>query len=111
MALMLWAFWSMVYPIVCDMHMEHVEVTVTDKLRAIDGALFMSHKYMIFTENKKGEILVFEDSDSLLRLKYNSSDFYAKIKIGETYRFTVVGYRIPFLSDSPNIIKIEKMER
>lgn len=64
-------------------------------------------KYLIFTEDKSGNIRVFENTDSFFRLKFNSSDLYAVIKEGETYTFTVVGYRIPFLSMYENIIEIE----
>lgn len=61
-----------------------------------------SHTYLIFTD--KG---VFENDDVFFRGKFNSSDFYNEIKEGHTYKFTVVGQRIPFLSMYKNIIKVE----
>lgn len=50
---------------------------------------------------------VFEDSDSVPYLKFNSSDFYNELIPGKTYTFTVTGWRIPFLSAYPNIVSCE----
>lgn len=61
-----------------------------------------SSKYLIFTDRE-----VFENTDSLLRLKFNSSDFYGRIKVGQTCDFTVIGWRIPFFSVYRNIIEYE----
>lgn len=61
-------------------------------------------KYLIF-----GKKEVYEDTDSLLFGKFNSSDIYGKIDPGHTYRFTVVGWRIPFFSKYRNILKIHRI--
>lgn len=58
-------------------------------------------KYLIFT-NKE----TFENTDSILRLKFRSSDIYGRIKIGELYRFNVYGLRVGFMSMYRNIITV-----
>ena len=80
--------------------MREVAVTVTDKAVKNSGD---DGKYLIFTEDAKGNIEVFEITDSLLKGRYNSSDIYAAIKVNETYIFTVGGSRNEFLSWYPNI--------
>lgn len=84
-------------------------VTVTDKERVIENNKEKTSKYLIYGENQN-ETYVFENTDNWLRGKFNSSDFYGKIKEGKTYKFTVIGYRIPFFSEYENIIKIEEVK-
>ena len=59
-------------------------------------------KYLVFTNNE-----VLENTDSWLYLKFSSSDLYAKLKEGQTYKIKVAGWRIPFLSWYRNIIEIK----
>lgn len=81
-------------------------VTITDKDRVYNED---SSKYLIFGEDSEtGETRVFENTDTLIKGKFNSSDFYGNLKVGETYKITVVGYRIPLFSWYENIIKYEK---
>lgn len=80
-------------------------VTVTDKERVNK---IHSSKYLVFCEDENGEVLVFENTDELLRLKFNSSTVYGTLKQGGKYKLTVVGFRIPFLSMYQNIIKVEE---
>jgi hypothetical protein len=47
---------------------------------------------------------VFKDNDSFPYLKFNSSDFYNQVKQGDAYNFEVTGWRIPFMSEWPNIV-------
>lgn len=82
-------------------------VTVTDKERIVDDET--SH-YLVFTEDKNGNVFVFENEDNLLRCKFNSSDIQGELKEGCTYNITVVGYRIPFFSMYQNIIEIECLD-
>lgn len=77
---------------------------VTDKERVTDFDSKTS-KYLIFTDQE-----TFECTDETIYLKFNSSDVYGQIKKENTYKFTVVGWRIPFFSTYRNIIKVEKME-
>jgi hypothetical protein len=77
---------------------EDVSFIVVDKERVTEKE---TSKYLIFTENE-----TFENVDSLFYLKYNSSDLYGKIIIGNKYCAKVVGYRYPLLSLYRNIVKI-----
>lgn len=61
-----------------------------------------SCKYLIFADAG-----VFENTDTLLHFKFNSSDIYNQMKEGEAYNVTTYGWRVPFLSMYPNIIKID----
>lgn len=69
-------------------------VTVTDKM-------VKEERYLIYSENTTYQI-----SDSLLLWRWNSSDLYGQIMVGETYEIRVAGYRIPFLSWYPNIYEV-----
>lgn len=82
-----------------------VIATVTDK--EVKRAGEDSDKYLVYTELDNGEVAVYEITDSLLKGRFDSSDLYAKIKIGETYKFTICGERIHFLSMYPNIYSAE----
>ena len=79
-------------------------VTVTDKERITSNN---SSEYLVFTEDEQGETIVFENTDNILRGKWDSSNIQGELKIGDTYKIIVVGYRIPFLSMYQNIIEIE----
>lgn len=84
-----------------------VVATVTDK--AVKNSEDES-KYLIFTETADGQIQTFEITDSLWRGRFDSSDVYAGIKVGNTYRFTVAGSRNQLFSWYPNIYEYELME-
>jgi len=77
---------------------------VTDKQVKRSGE---KDKYMVFTELPDKSVRVFENTDSLLELKWNSSDIYAKMKIGETYKIKTYGWRVPFFSWYENIVTVE----
>ena len=77
---------------------EYVQCTVEKSERVVEGS---SSKYLIFCTEE-----VFQNSDSLWYWKWNSSDFYRDIREGESYRFKVYGWRIPFFSMYRNIIEI-----
>lgn len=65
-----------------------------------------SSKYLIFTEAE-----VLENTDNVFIWKFNSSDVYGDIKTNKTYKFTVYGWRIPFLSMYRNIVRCEEVEQ
>ena len=87
--------------------MRDVTVTVTDKTVKNDGD---DGKYLIFTEDKDGNIAIFEITDSWIAGRFNSSDVYAAIKVGNTYTFTVGGSRNEFMSWYPNIYEYKLIE-
>lgn len=95
--------------IIKNFNKREVIVTVTDKNVnfARDTA---DSKYLIYTKNENEEIMVFEITDTLIYKRFNSADYYAGIETGKKYKFTITGYRIPFLSMYPNIIKYEEVK-
>ena len=85
-----------------------VTVTVTDKAVKNNGD---NGKYLVFTEDTKGNVITFEITDSWVKGRFNSSDVYAAIKIGNTYIFTVGGSRNELMSWYPNIYEYELIEK
>jgi hypothetical protein len=82
-------------------------VTVTGKERiTLNSTEGTSSKYLIFTDQE-----VFENTDSLLFLKFNSSDVYGKLRPDQVCEFTVVGRRVNFLSWYRNIISATCTEK
>ncbi len=79
--------------------------TVTDKdVKNYDS----SSKFLVFTKLENGETRVFSVEDTLVKGRWNSADDYADIEVDETYTFTVIGWRNPFLSSYENIIEFQK---
>lgn len=58
-------------------------------------------EYLIYTDNG-----VYEISDQLFMLKFNSSDIYSSISIGDTITIKVSGARVRVMSTYPNIISV-----
>ena len=85
-----------------------VTVTVTDKAVKNNGD---NGKYLVFTEDTKGNVITFEITDSWVKGRFNSSDVYAAIKSGNTYNFTVGGSRNELMSWYPNIYEYELIEK
>lgn len=84
-----------------------VTVTVTDKAVKNSGD---TGKYLVFTEDVNDNIEVFEITDSLFAGRWDSSDVYAAIKVGKTYKFTIGGSRNRILSWYPNIYDYKLIE-
>lgn len=79
-----------------------VTITVTDKERIVTGSgEGLSSKYLVFTENE-----TFQNTDCLVRGKFNSSDLQGKLKEGQTYEADVYGWRLPFFSAYRNIVAV-----
>ena len=86
-------------------------ITVTDKERIYEGSGdTSSSKYLVFGDDANGDSLVFENTDCFIRGKWNSSNIQGQLKEGNTYKVTVVGYRVSFFSMYQNIIKIEEIK-
>jgi hypothetical protein len=81
-----------------------VVVTVTEKERIVESnGKHTTSKYLVFTENE-----VFENVDDMIPFfKFNSSDIQGKLHVGETYKLTVWGWRINFLSSYRNILNVQ----
>ncbi len=82
-------------------------VTVTEK--AVKRVR-QSDKYLLFTKLNDGQTRVFENTDSLLEAKFNSSDVYAEIEVGTKYDLESYGWRIPFLSFYENILGAQPVQ-
>lgn len=61
-------------------------------------------RYMVYTDKEN-----FEITDQLFGRK-NSSDVYGKIKVGNTYKFHVIGYRNPTYTKFRNITEINEIK-
>lgn len=83
----------------------YTNVTITDK--SYSGS---TDGYIVWVENESGTQYEFQNEDSLLRWKFNSGTVQGKLKEGSKYNITVTGWRIPFLSEYPNIIDYELVE-
>lgn len=78
-----------------------IDVVVNKTERVRSG---QSDTYLVFTENE-----TFQNSDSLLYGKFNSSDFHGRLKDGQKYRLTIVGWRVSFLSWYRNVVRMEEL--
>lgn len=86
-------------------------VVVTDKERVINGSgESTDSKYLVFADDVNGKSRVFQNTDALFRLKWNSSNIQGELKVGHTYKITVVGFRLSFMSMYENIIKVKEID-
>jgi hypothetical protein len=100
-------------PIVHFSTMDTVTFTVDHRERVIsrDNEGKTSARYMIWAEYANGNTEVFENTDSLLSLKFNSADLYGRMRDGYLCHATVNGYRIPFMSMNRNILDAQCKEK
>lgn len=78
---------------------ETVTITVKDKERVVDRD-GEEARYLIWSDT--GE--TFENVDTLIKGKFNSSDLYGQLERGKTYDCIVHGWRNGFFSMYRNII-------
>lgn len=78
---------------------EEVTVTVTSTDRTKD-------KWMVLGIDENGAPVALENTDSLFRFKFGSSDLQAGIQVGKTYTFRVAGIRNTLFSMYPNILSV-----
>lgn len=83
-----------------------VTMTVTDKNVKNNGE---SGKYLVYCKDDKDNIAVLEITDALFAGRFGSSDVYAGIEVGKTYKFDVGGSRNRLLSWYPNIYKYSEV--
>ena len=83
-----------------------IEILVTWKERVSYGEFFQQHYYLIYGELADGTPCVLQNTDSPQRKKYNGSDIYQQINIGQIYTFFTTGERNPKYARYPNIITI-----
>lgn len=79
---------------------ETVRAMVTDKERQVksDGDGGSTSKYIVFTDKE-----VFENTDTIMRGKWRSSDIQGNLHAGCTYDFNAYGFRNGFFSVYRNI--------
>lgn len=85
------------------LHTEEVVLTVSEKERIMDRDGSGS-RYLVWSENE-----TFENVDSFLKFKFNSSDLYGQLKEGKTYTCEVYGWRNSFFSWYRNLVKCEEV--
>lgn len=87
-------------------------ITITDKERVTiqSDKDNIDSKYLIYGEDENGKTYVFEDTDTLFRGKFNSSDVYGALKEGETYELTVIGFRVHIFNWYENIIDFKAVK-
>lgn len=84
---------------------DHVVATVTKTERVTSGSgEDITAKYLIFTDKE-----TFQNTDSFLYWKFNSSDVHSSLVPGE-YRMKVYGWRVPVLSWYRNVVEASKVE-
>lgn len=77
----------------------------TIKVVKLEQVKKTSHgKYLVFAEGE-----VFEITDSVMFLRWDSSDLYGRMEAGKTYRVRVAGWRVPVLSWYRNILSAEEV--
>lgn len=85
--------------------------TVTDK-----DTVSRHHKksnkaiYYVFCTDESGSQYKLRNKNTLIRGKFNSFEMYNAIEVGKTYRFTLIGYRIPIISPYENILDFEEIK-
>lgn len=62
--------------------------------------------YLIFTKLEDGKTRVFQNTDSFLEFKWDSSDVYGKLEVGKTYKIKTYGWRMPMFSAYENITDV-----
>jgi hypothetical protein len=81
---------------------ETITILIQGKERiTTGGGENISSKFMVYADSE-----VFENTDSVLFLKFNSADYQNKLLVGNTYDVKVVGWRVPLLSWYRNIVEI-----
>ena len=79
---------------------QNIEITVKDKyIKRYDD----SDMYMVVDTSGNA----YKITDMMFLGKFDSTDIYNKLEIGNTYKIKTTGYRNKFFSSYPNINKIE----
>lgn len=87
------------YPTCYYLSSEVITITVNKTERVTKGD---DSKYLVYTDEE-----TFENTDSWLYVKFDSSDVHGSLKEGETYKVKVAGWRWKLFSSYRNVIGIE----
>lgn len=78
---------------------------VTEAIITIDSKEFADSTYLIWdTEGN-----VYRVDDSILEMRFDSSNDYYNLKVGNTYSVRLRGQRVPLVSTYPNIVQYEQV--
>lgn len=81
------------------------EKTVTFTITRLDDqAQSKGHKYLIFGTDPQGKNVIYENTDAWFHGKTDSSDIWAAMQVGQTWRCPVYGYRIHISSSYQDIL-------
>lgn len=95
----------------CSRDQYQVKVSGTERVVDSDSGGKASSKYIVFTADAKtGEERAFENTDSFLEWKFDSSTLQARLKKAEkegtACDLKTYGWRIPFFSSYENIVYV-----
>lgn len=82
-----------------------ITVVSTDRVMSGKGS-----KWLVLGTDENGNSVCLQNTDILVRRKFNSSDIQATIEVGKTYEAVVVGYRFPIISWYKNILSIKEIQ-
>ena len=106
LAIALVLVWLVGYPVAYRASSESATLVVQDKFIKRSGAgEHAEDRYLVSTEDGR----VFENTDSFVFFKWDSSNVYAKLRKGHRYRARTAGWRVPFFSMKENIISVEDL--
>lgn len=96
-------------PVIKVMNPQTYVVTVQSKERVMLNST--QSKYLVYCLDEAGNSEVFEITDSLLKLRFDSADTYNLITPECKYEFKTGGYRVPLFSMYPNIYEIKLLSQ
>lgn len=99
-----WVVFLVGAPIVGTFNTHTATVTVTDKEHITNST---ESKYLIFGKDENGKAVVYENTDNILRGKWDASTLQAEMEVGQTYEVKLVGFRFPIFSWYENILDAE----
>ncbi|MEZ2327325.1 DUF1523 family protein [Bacillus tropicus] len=89
-----------------DTEKETITGVVVDKYNKRDGDV---DKFYVVVDDGEEEY-IFENTDSVFFMKFDSADVQAKLRVGKKYKFETFGFRVKSLSAFPNITKATKIQ-
>jgi hypothetical protein len=87
-----------IYPTCYYLSSETITITINKTERVNKGD---DSKYLVFTDEE-----TFENTDSYLSWKFDSSDVHGHLKEGQTYKVKVRGWRWKMFSSYRNIVEL-----
>lgn len=76
---------------------------------SIHFSRYGEERYLVYTKLPNGTIRVFENVNSLIEGKFNSSDIHATLESGKWYRINTYGFRWHMLACYENILTVQEI--